>query len=572
MTAPPLPEAKRARRRFLGRYELIGELARGGMGTVYLARHAGEAGFQRMFAIKVLHSHLEDEATFVDMLRDEARIAARLHHPNVVAIVDLGSHGRQHYVVMDYVEGPSFATLWKRSGDKRPLALMLSIVIDTLDGLHSAHTLKDDDGAELNLVHRDVSPQNILVGVDGVARITDFGIAKAGSRISSTQPGMRKGKLQFMSPEQVKDEGPIDRRTDVWATGVVLWSMLASEHLFRGETDAATVHNILVKDIVPPSKTKAKPPEFFDAVVLKSLARNPDERYSSALEMADALRRLASENGLVGSRHDLSQWVEETFKEELERRRQAIREVVRKRTGTTDLSDYSQVTVLPSLPSAISGAEEASTKSAAVPRGSTPTSQQHHVTPGEGKGSVSSPPPLELLDALDARELDDAPSRSKRFMIGGAAAVGVALLITLLATRGGGDPPPPEKPVTSTAAKAVVPEAVTTPTAAAATAAPAPSVSAEAQKSTGESPEPEREERGEKSSGKRPRGGSVAVRAPAAPPAESRASFPAPPAAKPAAPPPPVAVTPPAPPPPKPAAPPAKAGGDDFESNPYLRR
>jgi serine/threonine-protein kinase len=514
----------------------------------------------------VLHSHLEDEATFVDMLRDEARIAARLHHPNVVAIVDLGSHGRQHYVVMDYVEGPSFATLWKRSAERRPLALMLSIVIDTLDGLHSAHTLKDDDGADLNLVHRDVSPQNILVGVDGVARITDFGIAKATSRISSTQPGMRKGKLQFMSPEQVKDEGPIDRRTDVWATGVVLWSMLASEHLFRGETDAATVHNILVKDIVPPSKTKARPPEIFDAVVLKALARNPDERYSSALEMADALRRLASENGLVGSRHDLSQWVEETFKEELERRRQAIREVVRKRTGTPDLSDYSQVTVLPSLPSAISGTEEGSTKSGALPRASSPPTPPKPFSPGEGKGSVSSPPPLELLDALDARELDDGPSRTKRFAIGGAAAIGVALLIALLATRGGSDPQSPEKSGTSTAAKAVVPEVVVAPSAPAAETAPVPSAPRDHAADTDEPTEGR-----ERSSGWWARAAS-AVRAPAAPPVESRAAFPEPKA------PPPVAKAAPAPPaaapaPSKPAAPPpAKAGGDDFESNPYLRR
>jgi hypothetical protein len=278
--------------------------------------------------------------------------------------------------------------------------------------------------------------------------------------------------------------------------------------------------------------------------------------------MADALRRLASENGLVGSRHDLSQWVEETFKEELERRRQAIREVVRKRTGTPDLSDYSQVTVLPSLPSAISGTEEGSTKSGALPRTVAPPAQ---LTPGEGKGSVSSPPPLELLDALEARELDDGPSRTKRFAIGGAAAVGVALLVFLLATRGGSDPQPPEKSGTSTAAKAVIPEPVAAPSAP--EAAPAPSAPRERKADTDESAGEGRE----KSSGKKTRAAAV-WRAPAPPPAEPRAAFPepkAPPAAK-APPPPPVAATPVAP---KPAAPPpAKAGGDDFESNPYLRR
>jgi serine/threonine-protein kinase len=465
--APPLPKTKH-RRRFLGRYELIGELARGGMGTVFLARHAGEAGFQRMFAIKVLHQHLEEEATFVDMLRDEARIAARLHHPNVVAIVDLGSHGRQHYVVMDYVEGPSFATLWKRSSDTRPLALMLSIVIDTLDGLHAAHTLKDEEGADLQLVHRDVSPQNILVGVDGIARITDFGIAKAESRIGSTQPGMRKGKLQFMSPEQVKDETPVDRRTDVWAMGVVLWSMLASEHLFRAENDAATVHNILVKPIPKPSETKAKPPAMFDDIVLRALARNPDERFSSALEMADALRVVAHEQGMMGSRQQVASWVESTFSEELERRRQAIRDVVRKRTDNSDLMDYSQVTVLPSLPSALhespsvpTKTENAAAKPPALPPGTALADTEsgerlaHAVPANEVKTSL--PPPLEALDALGAHELPDEQAKKRRTLLalGIAALLAVAVGVVVSSSRA---PTPEPHEVVKAAPPAATPD------------------------------------------------------------------------------------------------------------------
>ncbi len=352
MNAPPLPaRSRRSGPRFLGRYEVIGELARGGMGSVYLARHAGEAGFQRLFAVKVLHPHLVEEAGFVDMLRDEARIAALIHHPNVVAVVDIGTQGESPYIVMDYVEGPSFATLCKRSRENLPLDLVLTVMVDTLEGLHAAHTLTDEDGEPLHLVHRDVSPQNVLVGVDGVARITDFGIAKAESRISSTQPGTRKGKLQFMSPEQIKDAGKIDLRTDIWAAGVVLYGLLTGEHLFRDENDAATVHNVISKEVPAPSSRGPKIPDAFDAIVLRAVDRDQSKRFDSALEMADALRKAATQANLLGSRQGVARWVTTTFAEELELRRGAIRDVARRRSGASELRDYSQVIVLPSLPS-----------------------------------------------------------------------------------------------------------------------------------------------------------------------------------------------------------------------------
>lgn len=350
--APQFPKTDTPARtqRYIGRYELIGELARGGMGTVYLARHAGEAGFQRLFAIKVMHPHLAEEKEFVDMLRDEARIAARIHHPNVVAIVDIGVQDDLHYVVMDYVEGPPFGTLIKRSSSENVLERIITITIDTLEGIHAAHTLTDDEGHALNLVHRDVSPQNILVGVDGVARITDFGIAKAETRISSTRPGTRKGKLAFMAPEQITNEDAIDRRADIWAAGVVLWTGLTGRNLFRGESDAATIHAVLSKEILPPSQVGRRPPEFLDAVVMRALERDPEKRYASALEMADALRFATAQNGLKSSRQDVAQWVSALFGEELTLRRQAIRAVARRREEQQESTEASQITVLPALP------------------------------------------------------------------------------------------------------------------------------------------------------------------------------------------------------------------------------
>ncbi|MFO0661015.1 MAG: serine/threonine-protein kinase [Polyangiaceae bacterium] len=189
----------------LDRYELVGELASGGMATVFLARLPGVAGFQRFVAIKRLHPHLSNEQEFVEMFLDEARLAARIHHPHVVPILEIGTSEAGYYVVMEYIEGDSLSRLISRtasSGEALPPSIALRIVGDALAGLHAAHELRDEFDQPVNLVHRDVSPQNILVGVDGSARITDFGVARASSRLSATRSGQLKGKLAYMAPEQ----------------------------------------------------------------------------------------------------------------------------------------------------------------------------------------------------------------------------------------------------------------------------------------------------------------------------------------------------------------------------------
>ena len=321
--------------RILGRYELLGGLGRGGMATVYLGRSEGEAGFQRLFAIKVLHPHLADDEAFRDMLLDEARIAARLHHPNVVPIVDLGSDDGLFYVVMEYVEGCSLHALLVKHRDNRPARLIAPIILDALSGLHAAHSLVDDDGNPMNLVHRDVSPQNILVGVEGTARITDFGVARAEARIISTRPGEVKGKVSYMSPEQIKG-GTLDRRSDVFAAGAMLWSALTGRRLFSAEGDAGTMTNILQMEAVPPSTVGLKPPPAFDAVCLRALEKNPEKRWSSALEMEEALREAASSNGLLGSRREVAEWVQASFAPELAARHAAIRALVGRAPSVRD--------------------------------------------------------------------------------------------------------------------------------------------------------------------------------------------------------------------------------------------
>ncbi len=410
--------------RRLGRYEIVAEIARGGMGTVFLARHAGEAGFQRLFAIKLMHPHLAEDRQFVDMLLDEARIAARIHHPNVVAIVDLGHGDSGYFVVLEYVDGAAFSALLGRNKESRPPQLIVPIVIDALDGLAAAHSLIDDDGRPLHLVHRDVSPQNILVGADGVGRITDFGIAKAEARITSTQPGMRKGKIHYMAPEQLTEDGEnIDLRADVFAAGAVLWSALTGQPLFRGANDAATIHNVLTKEIPPPSTVGLSPPAAFDAVCLRALERDPDKRFSSALEMADALRRAAAAHGLVSSRKAIAAWVSETLGDKLDARRQAVRALA------TRSQPPGAAESLPELPALHGPLSAASLNPSSEPPSST---QRSELVPVPPQGTSTS------------HSLSVAPMGAPRFARRRAALVGGLLLLPVaigaiwLATRPSG--------------------------------------------------------------------------------------------------------------------------------------
>jgi eukaryotic-like serine/threonine-protein kinase len=352
--------SRRAPRR-IGIYDVIGELARGGMGIVYLACRAGEAGFQRLFAIKVLHTHLADDSSFVAMLHDEARIAARLHHPNVVPIVDLGAEDGLYYVVMEYVEGAALSMLLRASAAQRPARLVVPILIDILEGLHAAHTLTDDAGERLNLVHRDVSPQNILIGIDGNSRLTDFGIAKVTTRVTATVPGTRKGKLAYMAPEQLVNDGErIDQRADIFSAGAVLWTALTGLALFRASSDAATLHNILHKPVMAPSTVGLKPQGTFDEVCLRALERDPAQRYQSALEMADALRIIAIQERMLGSRSEVAEWVTGQFASEFAARREAIRQAaVRREVENTGVS----LVALPEIAAPVSSATGPTTQS-----------------------------------------------------------------------------------------------------------------------------------------------------------------------------------------------------------------
>ena len=279
----------------IARYELLSELASGGMATIYAARVRGTVGFEQVVAIKTLHPHLRGERGLVEMFLDEARLAGGIHHPNVVAALDSGCDAHGHpFIAMEYVAGEQLGALLRgagESGKRIAPQIVLRIVLDVLAGLSAAHALRDEQGRSLKLVHRDVSPQNILVGQDGCARLTDFGVAKAEGRLHATRADVIKGKLAYMAPEQAAGR-TLDQRADLFAMGVVLWEALTRRRLFAAEDSSDVFRRVLYDPIPRPSSVHASLAPL-DPLLDRALARDPDQRFASADEFARALEQTA---------------------------------------------------------------------------------------------------------------------------------------------------------------------------------------------------------------------------------------------------------------------------------------
>lgn len=310
----------------IGRFEVIAEIGTGGMASVYVARSTGSGGFRRLVAIKVMHGHLSSDESFVDMFLDEARVAATIHHPNVVPIIDVGFEDGLVFLIMDYIEGDSFSNVEKVAISLRrriPLGITLRVVLDALAGLHAAHELCGLDGQHLKIIHRDVSPQNIVVGVDGVSRIVDFGIAKAESRVTTTKVGMIKGKLNFMAPEQLRSAA-LDRRVDVFSMGVTLWEAVTLRRLYAGENDFDTARRILTGEYPPLLEFDPRLPPVLDEICRKALNPDPDQRFLSADAFADAIETHLA--GSVASGRDVAAFISGVASQKLERERRAMRD------------------------------------------------------------------------------------------------------------------------------------------------------------------------------------------------------------------------------------------------------
>jgi eukaryotic-like serine/threonine-protein kinase len=385
MQTPSGQSTHQGARRTVGRYALYDRIATGGMASVFLGRLNGPAGFSKTVAIKQMHAHLAGNQEFVGMFLDEVRIVSRIQHPNVVGTIDVIQEGNELFIVMELVQGESLATLFNAARiaavtvDPRIAA---AIALDLLHGLHAAHEACDEHGFPLGVVHRDVSPHNIMVGTDGISRVLDFGVAKARGRLQSTSGGQLKGKVAYMAPEQLGiDE--VDRRVDVYASAAVLWEALAGRRLVHGAGEGAILARVQQGGFPPPSTFARGVSSELDAIVMKALETNPAARFPTARDFAMALERTVPS----ASRYEVAAWVQSVSGDTLARRAERVRLV--EATGPSGRLEH---TLAPASPPA-SGPELVS-------------------TPASGPALVSAPasgPALVALEPTRAAPLPPKP-------------------------------------------------------------------------------------------------------------------------------------------------------------------
>ena len=312
------------------------------MATVHFGRLLGPVGFSRTVAIKRLHPQFAKDPEFVSMFLDEARIAARIRHPNVVPTIDVVATSGELFLVMEYIAGESLSRLARVMKDRQsrvPPRIAASIVMGTLHGLEAAHEAKNESGQPLSIVHRDVSPQNVLVGTDGIARVLDFGVAKASGRLQATREGQLKGKLCYMAPEHF--EGKVTRQTDVYAAAIILWEQLTGQRLFAADTEAETLRKALSLPVDPPSRYMRDKGmtgvalAALDRVTLRGLERDPRKRYATAREMALDLERSIA----VASASEVGAWVEAAARDAIAQRSETIAEIENTQPSGGPMSD-----------------------------------------------------------------------------------------------------------------------------------------------------------------------------------------------------------------------------------------
>ena len=304
-----------------GRYELLKRLAGGGMGEVYLARQRGLDGFSKLIVIKTLLPHLCEDEEFITMFKDEARLTAQLVHPNVCQVFEFDQVESTYYIAMEYLRGEDLRRLWKACELKqKPLRvpLICRVIADAAAGLDFAHSLRNQQNEPYHIVHRDISPQNILVTFEGGVKVIDFGVAKAAGRAQHTRTGALKGKYSYMSPEQVAGKS-IDGRTDIFALGIVLHELLTGRRLFKADSDVQTLERVRECKVIPPSQLNPQLPPSLDGIVMHALAKDPDERFQTAQEFRLALEDWLIQGRMSASSAHLAEFLKIIYAERLEK-------------------------------------------------------------------------------------------------------------------------------------------------------------------------------------------------------------------------------------------------------------
>jgi serine/threonine protein kinase len=302
-----------------GKYYLLERINVGGMAEVFKAKAFGVEGFERLVAVKRILPNIAEDEEFITMFIDEAKIAVQLQHANIAQIFDLGKVDDSYFIALEFVHGKDLRAIFdhfRKVGDRMPAAQVCYVMMQVCEGLDYAHNKRDPQGHEIGLVHRDVSPQNVLVGYEGEIKLVDFGIAKAAGKASKTQAGILKGKFGYMSPEQVRGL-PVDRRSDVFAAGICLYELLTGERLFVGESDFSTLEKVRNVEILPPSSFNRRIAPELERIVLKALAKDAEDRYQNAIDLHDELQAYLYSAGEFFSRKDLAGWMKQTFSSDI---------------------------------------------------------------------------------------------------------------------------------------------------------------------------------------------------------------------------------------------------------------
>jgi serine/threonine-protein kinase len=409
---------------FLGRYRVVDEIGIGGMASVHLARMDGPGGFQKWIAIKRIHPHLVEDDSFITMFLDEARVAARISHPNVATVFELGKEADSFWIAMEYLHGEPLREIMRRTeelGTPMPPEIACRIIADAAEGLHAAHELMGKNGEKLNLVHRDVTPHNLFVTYDGATKVVDFGIAKFSSRMASTRAGTLKGKLAYMSPEQVAGE-QLDRRTDIFALGVVLWELTTGQRLFRMDSDLDTLAKVQDCNVPKPSGIVRGYPLELERVVLKALAKNKNERYRTAREFSRALQSMLMKRGLFIASDEVSAYIKSIFGDRIEKREAHLR-------WAAEVTQTGESEVRPAIPD-FEGSVQ-SYDSGSGPAGANPNAQRTTARPP----AAAAPQKLDMKATLPLQTRSAAP-----------AAPGAPRPAAGMPPRPGAPPPPISRP------------------------------------------------------------------------------------------------------------------------------
>jgi serine/threonine protein kinase len=309
----------------LGSFEILRRLARGGMAEIYLARTSGPSGFEKLVVLKKILGKLADKPRYVQLFLEEARIAASLDHPGIAQVYDIGMVDGSYFFAMEHLHGQDVRSILHRAwriGERLPIEHAVQIARHVASALHFAHEKRRSDGTLLGLVHRDVSPSNILVTYDGATKLLDFGVAKTAASTVKTRTGALKGKIAYMSPEQARG-APLDRRSDIFSLGIVLWEMITTQRLYRADNDFATLQLIIHQPPRPPSQVRPECPPELERMVLRALAQDPDARYPTAEQLVLELDELAREHKLKQSPNALAATLGQLFSPELAAWREA---------------------------------------------------------------------------------------------------------------------------------------------------------------------------------------------------------------------------------------------------------